>query len=56
MKGTRRKMKDFWAEGLQNRRKSKVIKAIILWIILIVILIFIILGIIYYNNMSFRTW
>ena len=49
-------MKDFWAEGLQNRRKSKIIKAIILWIILIVILIFIILCIIYYNNMSFRTW
>ena len=49
-------MKDFWAEGLQNRRKSKIIKAIFLWTILLIILTMIILYIVYYNNMSFRSW
>ncbi len=49
-------MKDFWAEGLQNHRKSKIIKAVFLWTIVLIIVIMVILYIIYYNNMSFRSW
>ena len=49
-------MKDFWAEGLQNRRKHKVIKAIVLWILILIFLFIILLNIIYYYNINFRNW
>lgn len=49
-------MKDFWAGGLQNRRKGRILKAILLGIVMFLILIVIILSIIYYNNTEFRTW
>lgn len=56
MKGKQRKMKDFWAEEVQNRRKGKVVKLILIGIILILIIVMLILAIIYYNNVKFRNW
>ena len=49
-------MKDFWTGGLQNRRKGRILKAILLGIIIFLILLVLILSIIYYNNIEFRSW
>lgn len=49
-------MNDFWAEGLQDQRKGKLRKIIILVIILLIIIaIFTLIGI-YFFNMNFRNW
>lgn len=47
---------DFWAGELQNRRKSRITKLIILSLILLLIIAIIVMFIIYYNNVEFRTW
>lgn len=47
---------DFWAGELQNRRKSRITKLIILSLILLWIIAIIVMFIIYYNNVEFRTW
>ena len=49
-------MKDFWAEGLQNHKKEKILKITILIIIVLLFLALIGCIIIYYNNMNFRQW
>ena len=49
-------MKDFWAEGLQDRQKGKLRKIIILVIILLIIIAIMTLIGIYFFNMEFRDW
>jgi hypothetical protein len=49
-------MKDFWAEGLQNQRKGKVRKVIMLVIILLIIIAILALIGVYFFNMQFRNW
>lgn len=49
-------MKDFWAEGLQNHKKEKILKISILIIILLIFLALLSCIIVYYNNISFRQW
>ena len=49
-------MKDFWAEGLKNHRKGKVLKITILIIVLLIFLSIIACIIVYYNNIKFRQW
>jgi len=49
-------MKDFWAEGLQNQRKGKLRKVIILVIILLIIIAILALIGVYFFNMEFRNW
>lgn len=49
-------MKDFWAEGLQNHKKERILKATILTIISLIFLAIIIVIIAYYNNLGFRQW
>ena len=49
-------MKDFWAEELQNQRKSKLKKLSIFISVIVFIIIVIVLIIIYMNNMNFRRW
>ena len=49
-------MKDFWAEGLQNHKKEKVLKITILIIILLVFLALIGCIIVYYTNIEVRQW
>ena len=49
-------MKDFWAEGLQDRQKGKLRKIIILLIILLIIIAIMTLIGIYFFNMEFRDW
>jgi len=49
-------MKDFWAEGLQNRQKGKLRKVIILIIILLIIIAILTLIGVYFFNMEFRNW
>ena len=49
-------MKDFWAEGLQDRQKGKLRKIIILVIILLIIIAIMTLIGIYFFNMEFRNW
>lgn len=49
-------MKDFWAEELQNRKKNRILKRIIL---VILVLLIIAIGICiyeYYRNLDFRQW
>lgn len=49
-------MKDFWAEGLQNQRKGKLRKKIMLvMVFLLIIAIMTLIGI-YFFNMEFRNW
>lgn len=49
-------MKDFWAEELQNQRKSKLKKLSILIIFIILICVIATLIIIYMINLDFRIW
>jgi len=49
-------MKDFWAEGLQNHRKGKVRKTIMLIIIILIMVAIMTLIGIYFFNMEFRNW
>lgn len=49
-------MKDFWAEGLQNQRKGKLRKTIILVMVLLLIIAIMVLIGIYFFNMEFRNW
>ena len=49
-------MKDFWAEELQNQRKSKLKKLSVFMSLIIFIIIIIVLIIIYMNNINFRRW
>ena len=49
-------MKDFWAEGLQNHKKEKILKISILIVMLLIFLALMICLIIYYNNIEFRQW
>ena len=49
-------MKDFWAEGLQNHKKEKVLKITILIIILLIFLALIGCIIVYYTNIEVRQW
>ena len=49
-------MKDFWAEELQNQRKGKIGKTILLVIILLIIIAIMVLISIYFFNMEFRNW
>ena len=49
-------MKDFWAEELQNQRKGKIGKTILLVILLLIIIAIMVLISIYFFNLEFRTW
>ena len=49
-------MKDFWAEGLQNHKKEKILKISILIVMLLIFFALMICLIIYYNNIEFRQW
>ena len=49
-------MKDFWAEGLQNQRKGKVKKIIMLVMILLIFVAIMVLISIYFLNIQFRQW
>ena len=49
-------MKDFWAEKLQNQRRRKIFKALILLFILLIIIAIITCIGIYYFNLDFRQW
>ena len=49
-------MKDFWAEELQNRKKNRVLKVIILVIIALLIIGIGICMCEYYVNLNFRRW
>lgn len=49
-------MKDFWAEELENGRKHKVLKVVILVIILLIIIALMVLISIYFVNVEFRNW
>ena len=54
--GMMQKMKDFWAEGLQNQQKGKIRKTIILVMILLTIIAIMVLISIYFINIEFRNW
>lgn len=49
-------MKDFWAEGLQTQRKSKLKKLSAFIVFLIMIIAIIVLMVIYMYNIDFRRW
>lgn len=49
-------MKDFWAEELENGRKHKVLKVVILVVILLIIIALMVLISIYFVNVEFRNW
>lgn len=49
-------MKDFWAEGLQNRRKGKLRKTAILVMVALLIIAIMVLISIYFVNVEFRQW
>ena len=49
-------MKDFWAEELQNQRKGKLKKVILLVLIFLVIIAIMVLISIYLFNVEFRNW
>ena len=49
-------MKDFWAEELQNQRKGKIGKTVIVVIVLLSIIAIMVLISIYFLNMEFRNW
>ena len=49
-------MKDFWAEELQNQRKGKIGKVVLLVIILLIIITIMVLISIYFINIDFRNW
>ena len=49
-------MKDFWAEGLQNHKKEKIIRISVLILIILIFLATVTCIIIYYNNIEFRQW
>ena len=49
-------MKDFWAEGLQNHKKEKILNISILIVMLLIFFALMICLIIYYNNIEFRQW
>ena len=49
-------MKDFLANELQNRRKSRIIKLTILLIFILIIITTIILTCVYFYNINFRKW
>ena len=49
-------MKDFLANELQNRRKSRIIKLTILMLLILMIITMFILVCIYFNNVNFRKW
>ena len=55
-KDKEKKMKDFWAEGLQNQRKGKVKKIIMLVMILLIFVAIMVLISIYFLNIQFRQW
>jgi len=49
-------MKDFWAEELQNQRKGKLKKTVILVLILLIIIAIMVLISVYIINTEFRNW
>ena len=49
-------MKDFWAEELQNHRKGKILKIVILVIILLIIIAIMGLISVYFLDTEFRNW
>ena len=49
-------MKDFWAEGLQNHKKEKILRISVLILIILIFLATVTCIIIYYNNIEFRQW
>lgn len=49
-------MKDFWAEGLQNQRKGKLRKVVVLVMILLILIAILVLISIYFINVEFRNW
>lgn len=49
-------MKDFWAEELQNQRKGKLRKVVVLVMILLILIAIIVLISIYFINVKFRNW
>lgn len=49
-------MNDFWAEGLQNRRKGKLQKVAILVMVILLIIAIMVLISIYFVNIEFRQW
>lgn len=49
-------MKDFWAEELQNQRKGKIGKVVVLVMILLIIIAIMVLISIYFLNIEFRNW
>ena len=49
-------MKDFWAEELQNRKKNRILKRIILAILVLLIIAIGIFIYEYYRNLDFRQW
>ena len=49
-------MKDFWAEELQNQRKGKVLKSILIIITLLIAIAIIVAIVVYFYNLEFRRW
>ena len=49
-------MKDFLANELHNRRKSRIIKLTILIVLILIIITMVVLTCIYFNNINFRKW
>ena len=49
-------MKDFWAEELQNQRKGKLRKVVLLVAILLIIIAIMVAISIYFFNLEFRNW
>lgn len=49
-------MKDFLANELHNRRKSRIIKLTILIVLILIIITMFVLTCIYFNNINFRKW
>lgn len=49
-------MKDFWAEELQDQRKGKIGKTVVLIMILLIIIAILVLISIYFLNIEFRNW
>ena len=49
-------MKDFWAKELQNRKKNRILKRIILAILVLLIIAIGIFIYEYYRNLDFRQW
>ncbi len=49
-------MNDFWAEELQNRKKIRIIKLVILITFCVIFISLVVSIIVYYNNIEFRQW